>query len=293
MGSYQKQSACLVGLPTEIQLDIYSNLDVSSTFALSETNRSLNLLFREQRAAILIPVLAQEFSPFDELLQIYTASAKDVEDGEAQYEHRNVVFKRFAGSKGYFFEPNSGFVPALANYHQTKPVSYMLRPTHRSWSSNVILGEKDLGPILKLCLLVRKWEDLFPQMRWFHEAENCRLLRQHEAHRFRRAFYRWWLYGTYFHGEMPRPRIALPEPRVNDIRISQLRYHSTAELLELMDLLETTKDVILHYICPRLDPDYLEVSCRRLEMAVMFKANSSFSPTAPWTSPLILTVCSP
>lgn len=260
MGSYQKQSACLVGLPTEIQLDIYSNLDVSSVFALSETTRSLNLLFREQQAAILIPVLAQEFSPFDELLQIYTASAKDVEDGEAHYNRRNVVFKRFAGSKGYSFEPNSGFVPALANYHRLKPVSNLPRANHRQMPNNVILGEEDLRPLIKLCLLVRKWEDIFPQMRWFHEAENCRLLNQHEAHRFRRAFYRWWLYGIYFHGEMPRPRVALPEARVEDIRISQLRYHSTTELLELMDLLETTKDVILHYICPRLDPDYLEVS---------------------------------
>jgi len=33
-----------------------------------------------------------------------------------------------------------------------------------------------------------------------------------------------------------------------------MRYYSTSELLELMDLVETMKDVVLHYICPRLDP---------------------------------------
>ncbi|KAK7414743.1 hypothetical protein QQX98_006427 [Neonectria punicea] len=34
-----------------------------------------------------------------------------------------------------------------------------------------------------------------------------------------------------------------------------MRHHSTSELLELMDLVETMKDVVLYYLCPRLDPN--------------------------------------
>lgn len=100
-------------------------------------------------------------------------------------------------------------------------------------------------------------------MRWFNQPEDCRFLRPHESFRFRRALYRWWLYGVYFHGEFPRPRVGHPEPHVDDIRTSQMRHHSTAELLELMDFLETIKDVILHYICPRLDPSQNTVSPSR------------------------------
>jgi hypothetical protein len=118
----------------------------------------------------------------------------------------------------------------------------------------VVLTESDLKPLLGYCSLVLKWQARFPQMRWYHEPENCRHLREHEAERFRRAMYRWWLYGFYFHGEFPRPRVGLPEPGVDDVRLSQLRMYSTSELVELMDLVETMKDVVLHYLCPRLDP---------------------------------------
>lgn len=268
-------------MPFEILLEIFSNLDIATVFALSNCSKPLHELFLQQRANIIIPVLSQEFSPFDELLQVYAATAGDISDGQTHYQPKRIMFRRHAGSKGYVFEPHMVPMPALANYR----LQYSTRPAisggARSTASSIILGDKDLQPIIKMCLLVRKWEELFPQMRWFHEAENCRMLRPHESCRFRRALYRWWLYGNYFHGEVPRPHIGLPAPLVQDVRTSQLRYHSTSELLELMDFLETIKDVILHYICPRLDPSYLEVSYTRISYGFEYPILTiSFSPLA-------------
>lgn len=235
----------------EILLEIYSHLDVSTIFNVSATSKTMRHLFQERRVEILIPILSREFSPFDELLQVYTAKSVDIV-GSATYHPRRIVFQRSAMDKGVHIASE---VPAKASYKGSG-----VQSAASSASQPTILTEDDMDKVLTMCRLVRQWEQIFPQMRWFQEPENCRTLRPHEMARFRRAFYRWWLYGVYFHGELPRPRIGLPEPLVEDIRTSQLRYYSTSELLELMDLLEAIKDLICHYICPRLDPSSYDVS---------------------------------
>ncbi|KAI9155332.1 hypothetical protein HJFPF1_07914 [Paramyrothecium foliicola] len=256
-------SPSLLGLPIEILLDIYQHLDVSSIFELCATSRSLLDFFTQHRATILLPVLCQEFGPFDEFLQVYTASVTDLSPS-GRYTPKYVVFKRWPGDKGQPLTPGSA--PPSTVAHDTNGFTHVGKGRRgpilaSSKSASVTLDERDLDGILKHCRLVRKWEGIFPQMRWFYEPENCRSLRSHESFRFRRALYRWWLYSIHFHGDQPRPRVGLPEPRVEDIRTSQMRRHSTSELLELMDLIETVKDVILHYICPRLDPSHMQVSC--------------------------------
>lgn len=245
----------------EILLDIYRYLDISSLYDLSLVSGFFYELLAHKKASILLPVLVREFSPLDELLQVYTASPDDLSSTHGgTYSTRRVLFKRFIGDSGLVLacgssgsdQPQAGFTEVGTGH----------RPGVATVSDGrtVVLTEKDLGPILKHCQLVRKWEELFPSMRWFYEPESCRSLRPHEKERFRRAFYRWWLYGIYFHGDLPRPRLGLPEPLVDDIRTGQMRRHSTSELLELMDLVEAMKDVILHYICPRLDPNQQNVS---------------------------------
>lgn len=250
----------LTGLPMEILLDIYRHLDISSIYDLSLASRFFYRLLSHKKATILLPALIREFSPLDELLQVYTASADDLSSTYgAAYMPRRVIFKRFVGDPGIVLasgsnavQPQGGVTQMVNSRRPGGPVT----PGTRT----VVLTEKDFAPLLKHCQLVRKWEELFPSMRWFYEPESCRSLRIHEKERFRRAFYRWWLYGIYFHRDLPRPRIGLPEPLVDDIRTIQMRHHSTSELLELMDLVETMKDVILHYICPRLDPNQQNVS---------------------------------
>lgn len=262
----------LADFPNEILLDIYRDLDITSIFELSLTNRFFHDLLTHRRVSILLPVMIREFSPFDELVQVYTASADDLlcTHGGSMYQPRSVIFKRFNGDAGLDLTPASALsTDSLSfSHHDDLNVGAGFTPvakggkTHQFSSSSAssslrakVLTSADLTSLLQHCQLVRKWEDLFPSMRWFYDPEKCRTLRPHEQARFRRALYRWWLYGIYFHGDLPRPRVGLPEPRVDDVRTSQMRRHPTSELLELMDLVETMKDVVLHYICPRLDPE--------------------------------------
>ncbi len=260
------RSVGLVDLPVEILLDISGHLDLASIFNFSATSNSLNGIFNRNKVTILLQVLAREFSPFDELLQVYTASGDNLDAAQDLYQPRSIVFKRFPTDSGLLILPQPALLAEGANYSGN--VMYPCAAGRHSGGSGndrtAVLTSDDFGPILTMCRLVRKWEQLFPQMRWFHYPAECRALRETELPRFRRAFYRWWLYGIYYHGELPRPNVGHPMPFVSDIRMSQIRCLSTSELLELSDLAETMKDLILHYICPRLDPSYLTVSisCR-------------------------------
>lgn len=264
------QTPSLLGLPVEILLHIFHQLDLGSLFSFSAVHRYLWDLYQLRKAAILLPILAHEFSPFDELLQVFTAKCEDLDAAGGLYKPRRVVFKRFPGDMGSILAnpvnlSRSDVLPTASIMPQT--TMHKIISSASSTFDTVVLTEQDLGELLDHCRLVRKWEGLFPQMRWFHEPENCRSLRSHESMRFRRALYRWWLYGLYFHGDFPRPRVGLPEPYVEDVRTSQMRYHPTSELLELMDLVETMRDVVLHYICPRLVPNQDKV-CPLLQYSV-------------------------
>ncbi|KHN97809.1 F-box domain protein [Metarhizium album ARSEF 1941] len=252
-----KKFACLAALPVEILLDIYQHLDLRSILELSLTNSEFLIFFQRRKVDILLPVLMRDFSPFDEFVQVYTASAGDITRG-GLYKPRKVALRRFAGDEGLVLSNGISF-SSLAGDPVDGSFTHVThsRPTPKVSGSSpdtVFLTTLDLDGLLNQCRVVREWQELFPQMRWFHQPEDCRFLRPHEQLRFRRALYRWWLYGIYFHGDFPRPRVGHPEPFVDDIRTSQMRYHSTAELVELMDFLETIKDMILQYICPRLDP---------------------------------------
>ncbi|KAG5948687.1 hypothetical protein E4U53_006180 [Claviceps sorghi] len=257
MAGPHKLSACLSGLPVELFLETYQHLDLQAIFRLSMANTEFFQFFQRHKIDILLPVLRRDFSPFEDFLQAYTASAGDVVDG-GQYQPRRIVLKRYDGDAGLVLSRESQATAPLDSDGQGGflLVSKIPRKARISpiSAATVFLTVRDISGLLRQCRLVREWEELFPQMRWFHQPEDCRLLRPHEQLRFRRALYRWWMYSVHFHGESPRPRLVHPEPGVDDIRTSQMRYYSTTELMDLMDLLETIRDVILQYICPRLDP---------------------------------------
>ncbi|KAG6032362.1 hypothetical protein E4U41_007237 [Claviceps citrina] len=269
--------ACLAGLPIEILLEVYQHLDLHAILKLSVTNSEFFQFFERQKIDILFPVMQRDFSPFDEFLQVYTASAGDVVHG-GRYKPRQIVLKRFVGDAGLNLSKETN-APATsgngleARFLQVSKNTRMLKVS-QTLATTVTLTENDVPDLLKQCRLVREWEELFPRMRWFHQPEDCRLLRPHEQVRFRRALYRWWMYGVHFHGDSPRPRVGHPEPYVDDIRTSQMRYHSTAELLELMDLLETIKDVISQYIGPRLDPTPQQYSAHSMLSASISRGHS-------------------
>jgi hypothetical protein len=258
-----QEPAGLDGLPTEILLEICQHLDVQSIFYLAEVERKFHNLVESNKASILLPVLKNEFSPFEELLQLYTASEEDLRFPGATYQQRKVVFKRHLDDHSGMVLSSGGF-PAAPLSHQvfskvrkgSKPRNFTpLLPPRVA-----ILGDRDINPILRYCLDVRKWEQRFPQFRFIKEPAGCRWLNDDEKERLRRALYRWWLYAFYFHGDMPRPRRGQPEACVDDIRTSQMRLYCTSDLLELLDLVATIKDLIQHYICPSLEQDSLKVN---------------------------------
>lgn len=249
----------LEGLPLEIIYDIYHQLDVQSIFSLAQVNTLFHGLLKRNKAAILLPVLQREFSPFPELLQVYTASDQDIIQYGDTFQPRRVVFRRFPGDVTGVILSRGGLQPSVGTsteqaaftkiINSGKPLATSTLPAPRS----VALVDRDLDSLLKYCLVVRRWEALFPQLHWFEVPENCRQLDESEKFKLRRALYRWWLYAFYFHGELPRPRIGQPEPFVNDVRTSQMRLYPTRELMEMKDLFASVKGLIRHYIYPNLE----------------------------------------
>ncbi|KAK2047359.1 F-box domain-containing protein [Colletotrichum somersetense] len=249
----------LEGLPLEIIFDIYHQLDVQSIFSLAQVNTLFHGLLKRHKAAILLPVLQREFSPFPEMLQVFTASDQDIVQYGDTFQPRRVVFRRFPGdmtgvtlSRGGIHHSQS--VP-LEHAALTKllgggnPVRASSLPSPRS----VTLVDRDLNRLLKYCLVARRWEEIFPQLHWFTSPEDCRQLSEAEKYKLRRALYRWWLYAFYFHGELPRPRSGQPEPFVNDVRTSHMRLYPTCELMEIRDLFMSMKNLVRHYIYPNLE----------------------------------------
>jgi len=252
-------------LPTEILLEICQDLDVQSIFYLAEVNRMFQTLVETNKASILLPILRREFSPFDELLQLFTASEEDLRNPGATYQPRRVIFRRAPGSTGIVLSPGGFASPSAANSFtsvrrggKSKTTAPLPPP------ETAFIAERDMDSLLRYCVDIRKWEERFPQLRWMKEPANCRQLNKDEKERLRRSLYRWWLYAFYFHGDMPRPRRGQPEPCVDDIRTGHMRMYSTSELLDMLDLVATVKDLILHYICPVLEQFASKVRNRSL-----------------------------
>lgn len=254
----------LDNLPIEVRLDICHHLDIESLFNLAQANRSFNELITSNKIRIILPVLQRDFSPFDELLQVFTASEEDLFTANHTYQPRRVVLMRPDGksaivlAKGGFSPPSSAG-DGVGSFTQVRKAGKPGRTNAESHIQTVVLNQDDLGSLLKFCFVVRQWEELFPHLRWIKEPAHCRFLRPHEQHRLRRALYRWWLYAFYFHGDFPRPYSWQPAAFVDDIRICQMRMYATNELIEMLDLLAAVFHLVQHYICPTLEQDFAEV----------------------------------
>ena len=257
-------SASLEDLPTEVRLDICQYLDVESVFNLAQVNRSFNIMIKSNRAGILLPILQRDFSPLDELVQVLTASEKDLEVRGHTYQPRRVIFQR-RQSHCRTILAHGGFRHAdkaeqdSSGFQRIGKKAARPNTGHHAPLQTVVLHAGDLDRLLQYCLVVRQWEEIFPHLRWIKQPAYCRFLDDHEQHKFRRALYRWWLYTFYFHGDFRRPRDAQPSAFVDDIRVCQMRMYSTAELLELLDLLAAVFHLVQHYICPKLEQNLVEV----------------------------------
>lgn len=237
---------------------------MESIFNLAQANRSFNAIIKSNRVGILLPILQRDFSPLDELLQVFTASENDFYTTSYTYQPRRIVFLR-PGGKTAIVLAKGGFSPPTPTGEESSGFTQILKAGKPGHSHNelpiqtVILDTSDLDSLFKYCLVVRQWEEVFPHLRWIKEPAYCRFLEPHEQHRFRRALYRWWLYAFYFHGDLPRPHGAQPVAFADDVRICQMRMYATSELVEMLDLLAVVFHLVQHYICPTLEQNPAEV----------------------------------
>lgn len=99
--------------------------------------------------------------------------------------------------------------------------------------------------------LVKRWEGIYPILRWRTAFENRRLLYPHEAFRFRRAMYRLWLYGKAFHNPtFVGLHYDEVRPGSRDRRLDFLRQFSDDALLELTELHDMLQTMVSDELCP-------------------------------------------
>lgn len=227
-------SSLLANMPVEILLQIFKNLDLQSSARLVMTSRLFAQIYAFNKAAIILPIMQREFSPFGELLQVLAASREDLDTSWGTWLNRRVLYRDTE-----LCAP--GVVP---RYWLRKP-SEEEPPPHMG----VHLGHKDLDRLLRLCMTVKGWEEVYPRFR-FRDATSRRTLLPHEGERLRSAIYTWMRYSFYFHGELPRPNPWEPSPLSGDPRCNQLRILTNDQLLEVWDLWQTITKCVATTICP-------------------------------------------
>lgn len=207
-----------MGLPVELTIKIFKNLDLESAFRLSETCKRLREDFKAHQEVLVLSILAVELRPFDNLLQYIVQKGEDLTVPLGPCLRRRIYHRGKLVSEGEVLEPRE-------EGHDLLPA--------------VFLDQEHFRRLVSAYRLVKDWELFFPQYRFRHCLSDCRELRPHEKERLRAALYRWMSYAQYFHGELKRPSMFLPEPRSMDIRCQKLRVLSNVELIELEDLWNT------------------------------------------------------
>jgi hypothetical protein len=107
--------------------------------------------------------------------------------------------------------------------------------------------------LLRVCAVIKRWEAIFPRLRFARRPQSARTLSRQEAHRLRGALYTWWCYAVLFHGDLPRPSQWMPEHFSPDARLNLLRAMSTSETHELRDFWDTLTCAVETDFCPSID----------------------------------------
>lgn len=219
----------ILKLPVELVLKIFRNLDLCSAFRTSETCKKLHGVFKAHHETLALAILAEELSPFDNLLQCI------VQKGEDLAVPLGPCLRRRIYHRGKLVSEGETPAPGDEAHKLLPPVS---------------LDQEHFRRLVAAHHLVKDWEQLYPQYRFGRCATECRELRPHEKERLRGALYQWMSYAQYFHGDFKRPSRLIPRARSTDIRCRKLRVLSNVELIELEDLWDTVVSIV-----GCLDPD--------------------------------------
>jgi hypothetical protein len=131
----------------------------------------------------------------------------------------------------------------LITFNSSQPIHLPRRP-----DMSIDLAAR----IVRFGSVIEKWETIYPSLRWRDLSEYRRVLRPHEAYRFRRAMYRMWLYGKAYHNtsflelERPSPVAGVyPDPR-----ITFMRKFSDDELIEMAEVHDVFHEMVSYDLCP-------------------------------------------
>ena len=106
-----------------------------------------------------------------------------------------------------------------------------------------------LQQILSVGRVAKRWEGIYPCLKWDSDFANRRSLAAGERYRLRRAIYRYWLYVRAFHNAS-YPRTSRRVPHIVRQRLALLQNWSTKELIELEDFQDAMRDTISNTVCP-------------------------------------------
>lgn len=216
--------APLERFPAEILCHVFAQLDLEGALNLAQVTPAFARLFRDNWSAILFPLLKRDFSPLESLLILPKVSPDELSHPCSAWHKRRIYF--------------SGRLVCDADVGGTSP--------------QINYRQEDMRSLLRICKVVKAWEDAFPRLRFAQRAQFARSLHPHEKERFRGALYNWWRYAMLFHQDVHRSNSWARDPRRPDIRCNNLRTLSTAQLYELQDVWETIRSAIASDLCPSI-----------------------------------------
>lgn len=105
--------------------------------------------------------------------------------------------------------------------------------------------------VVKVGNTANAWLEIYPQLRWADDnASDRRLLNNNEASRFRKALYRFWLYGTAFHDPAHSHYFMSIRPLALDVRLMFVRCLSTKDIIECGEVHQLIHQFVCTEICP-------------------------------------------
>lgn len=102
--------------------------------------------------------------------------------------------------------------------------------------------------IVEKGLVVNRWVELYPLLRWRTSSHNRRFLNEAEAFRLKRALYRFWIYAEASAMDFDLPQYSFGSRK--DVRFRWLRLFSTHELRELEEVQDVLEDMLRYDCCP-------------------------------------------
>lgn len=131
-------------------------------------------------------------------------------------------------------------IKMLVTYNHTIPAHAKRDP---------IMSYALLRQVITVGIAGKRFEDIYPSVKWSEDFINRRALTLSEGRRVRQAIYRYWLYSEAFHNRMHPRTHRLLRGAVED-RCQLLRCWTNQDLVDIEDVRLILEDLLTSQICP-------------------------------------------